>query len=64
MPLAAPKDGETRDSFHSRCMGESGMVSEFPEKAQRNAVCYQQWRRKRKGDTVRQVLSVSRKGKS
>ena len=39
MPLAKKRAGESRDEFISRCMGNSTMVSEFPNTSQRYAVC-------------------------
>ena len=48
MPLPKPNKGEDAEKFHARCMGNSTMVSEYPDVKQRNAVCYSQWRRKKK----------------
>jgi hypothetical protein len=41
MPLPTPK-GENQQEFMARCMGE--LKSEFPDREQRLAVCYTQWR--------------------
>lgn len=35
--------GETKDEFVSRCMGSKKMNDEFPDQAQRAAVCYSKW---------------------
>jgi signal peptide peptidase SppA len=43
MPMPEPEKGETRDDFHSRCMGNPTMRKDYPDQAQRNAVCYRQW---------------------
>lgn len=48
MPLPKPNKGESKDKFISRCMGSSTMNSEFPDQKQRAAVCYSQWKGKKK----------------
>jgi len=45
MPLLKPEAGESRDDFIGRCMGNDAMLAEFPDNAQRAAVCNAQWRR-------------------
>ena len=35
-----PRSDESEDDFISRCMGDSKMVSEYPDEKQRLAVCY------------------------
>lgn len=57
MPLPSPKAGEKQKDFHSRCMGSSVMKSEYPETKQRNAVCYSQWRGKKKGKSIKGVFA-------
>ena len=39
MPLPERKKGEPRDTFISRCMGDSVMNNEYPDQSQRSAVC-------------------------
>ena len=39
MPIPKKRKGESTDDFISRCMGDEVMVSEYPEEAQRSAVC-------------------------
>lgn len=46
MPIPMPSKGEKEKDFISRCMGNSVMVKEFPDKEQRSAVCYKQWGKK------------------
>jgi hypothetical protein len=41
-----PNAGESESDFVSRCMGDSKMVSEFPDEAQRAAVCYSYYKEK------------------
>ena len=41
-----PTPLESEDEFISRCMGDSKMLSEFPDSDQRTAVCYSYWRNK------------------
>jgi hypothetical protein len=45
MPIPTPKAKETQQEFISRCM--SDLKSEFPDKEQRLAVCYTQWKEKK-----------------
>ncbi len=42
MPMPAPHDDESNDDFIARCMGDEVMVSDFPDEAQRRAVCQRQ----------------------
>ena len=51
MPLPNPRSGESENAFHSRCMGNAVMGREYPDQAQRNAICYSQWRRNLQSDT-------------
>lgn len=37
--MPRPRPRETNDEFIQRCMGDSEMLSEFPEQEQRYAVC-------------------------
>lgn len=39
MPKPIPREGESQTDFVSRCMGNSTMVEEFTDSAQRFAVC-------------------------
>ena len=47
-PLPTPNEGESEKDFISRCAGNEAMNSEYPDNAQRVAVCYSQWRRAQK----------------
>jgi hypothetical protein len=44
VPLPEPNQGESRDQFIDRCMADPTTVREFPDAAQRRAVCEQQAR--------------------
>jgi len=44
MPLPKPKKGEKEQDFINRCVGDSIMKKEFPDREQRIGVCYSQWR--------------------
>lgn len=44
MPLPERKPGESHDAFIERCMAHPVMVEEFPDAAQRRAVCQRQGR--------------------
>ena len=46
MPLPKPKPKEKQGEFMVRCVSDSKMKSEFPNKTQRIAVCYMQWKNK------------------
>lgn len=46
MPLPKPNSGEAQDAFVSRCMGNGTALADFPDDAQRAAVCHSQWRRR------------------
>jgi hypothetical protein len=45
MPLPDPQHGDDWPKFRDRCMGNSVMVKEFPDAAQREAVCSSQFHR-------------------
>ena len=49
MPLPKPGKKEDQDTFHSRCMGDAEAAKNFPDQKQRNAICYNQWNRHKKG---------------
>ena len=42
MPIPTKKNNESNKQFVQRCMVNSTMVKEFPDIAQRSAVCYKQ----------------------
>lgn len=44
MPIPKPKDGESKDDFISRCMGNDTMVEEYPDQKQRAAICFSAWK--------------------
>ena len=46
MPIPTPKPTETQKDFIKRCMGDSAMISEYPQTDQRFAVCQNQWEEK------------------
>lgn len=43
MPLPTPRPNDNRETFLQRCMADPTMVSDFPERTQRFAVCVAQW---------------------
>ncbi|MDY6888143.1 MAG: phage protease [Pseudomonadota bacterium] len=43
MPIPKPQKDESQKEFVDRCMGDDVMVSEYPEKDKRSAVCHKQW---------------------
>ena len=44
MPLPKPELTEDKDAFIARCVSDATMVSEYPDTAQRYAICQAQWR--------------------
>lgn len=61
MPLPKPKKNEEKSEFMDRCMGNSIMNKEFPEKDQRYKVCESQWNKgDNMGNEVDKKNSVSR----
>lgn len=50
MPLPTPNKNEEQSAFIGRCSGI--LNEEFPDNKQRAAVCYSQWRKSKKGDSV------------
>lgn len=45
MPLPTPNSGESHDDFVDRCMANETANEDFPDAAQRRAVCESQWER-------------------
>jgi len=66
MPKPVPSD--TQEMFNSRCMSNSTMVAEYPDKKQRFAVCQSLWENKgdkkmtKKSDTPKATV-IQRKGR-
>jgi len=48
MPLPVPKPEETQREFMMRCRTDEVMQAEYPNEQQRLAVCYTQWRNRKK----------------
>ena len=55
MPIPTPQSGDDRISFMERCMEDATMQIEYPDRAQRFAVCMAQWQ-ERRGKRERQAL--------
>lgn len=51
MPIPKPRPTEEREDFINRCMGDDVMVDDFPNNAQRFAVCASAWREKSDGNS-------------
>lgn len=47
MPLPTPTEGQSEDDFVESCMINPTMKKEFPDKDQRLAVCFEQYRKKK-----------------
>ena len=48
MPLPKPTAGETEQDFMDRCLSDEKMNDEFPDRAQRYAICAREWENKDK----------------
>lgn len=48
MPVPKPRKDEKKDKFIKRCMSDKKMNEEFPDKAQRFAVCNTSWKNTKK----------------
>lgn len=46
MPIPKPKTNESKKDFIMRCMSDTVMVNEYPNKEQRLAVCSMQFKNK------------------
>ena len=57
MPLPKPRKGEEKNEFIARCVEDEVMREEFPEREQRLAVCYSQWRRGKAAEVLREAAS-------
>ena len=58
MPLPKPRKGQTKEKWLESCMGNSTMVSDYPDSAQRYAVCNSQWERRKKSIEQGQEVST------
>lgn len=58
MPVPSPRKDEERQAFISRCMGDTSMKREFPEQEQRAAVCFRQWRTKKRASAYAPLSGV------
>jgi len=56
MPIPKPGQTEDRATYIERCMGDATMNREYPDNAQRMAICSTQWRNK---DTQASVVWVA-----
>lgn len=48
--MPEPRDGESRDEFLDRCMGDDEAVADFPDSDQRYAFCNSKWENRDKAD--------------
>ena len=45
MPIPTPTESEQEGEFIVRCMADETMRDEYPDRQQRLAVCYTEWRK-------------------
>jgi hypothetical protein len=60
--LVKPGQSETQDEFVSRCMGDNKMNTEYPDQAQRAAVCYAYWDEKQEKININMVSAILKDG--
>jgi len=58
MPLPKPKDNEEQSTFVSRCMDNDTIKKEYPDQKQRLAVCFSQFRRRKKGEDMKDFITI------
>ena len=46
MPIPTPTENEQEGEFIVRCMADETMRDEYPDRQQRLAICYGEWRKK------------------
>jgi HK97 family phage prohead protease len=51
--MPKPKNGESKEEFLDRCMGDDTMIEEYPEEDQRYAVCNSQWDKEKEKKDIR-----------
>ena len=55
MPMPTPAPGENKDTFLAVCMDDTVMLEEYPDAAQRYAVCLTQWDKDRSAKVSRET---------
>lgn len=60
MPIPSRKLSEPKDKYIQRCMSNPVMLKEYPDQAQRAAICYQ----KAKGSIFEQVVEQLEENKN
>lgn len=55
MPIPTPAPGEKKFEFLAACMDDPTMNAEYPDTAQRYAVCMAQWDKDRSAQVQQQV---------
>lgn len=63
MPIPTPKKSETKDQFITRCMSSDVMKTEFPENAQRFAVCNSKWETRGKTESSENEKEEEKNGR-
>ena len=61
MPLVKPKENEERGKFIERCMSDTESQSEYPENAQRLAVCSSLFKDKNKKEEYSMQEDIKKK---
>ena len=56
MPLPIPEKDEKQKDFMFRCLTNTAMVAEYPDREQRIAVCYTHWKQY---DNKRHTIKVN-----
>jgi len=58
MPLPNPGNKESKDKFIQRCVSDPKVNKEYPDNAQRYAVCQTQWKKKEKANIEKAVKDL------
>ena len=58
MPIPQPHADEAESEFVARCAGDKVMNTDFPDRKQRVAVCYQTWRDRHKTQAKSAAVSA------
>lgn len=61
MPLPEPSGSESEQEFLDRCMGDSTMNDDFPDNAQRFAVCNSQLEKKNAKEIIEALKQFKNK---
>ena len=59
MPLPTPNDGEDQQHFMDRCLANQTVNDDFPDDAQRFAVCQRIWSQNKTANEINEIRKRS-----